>query len=234
MKRQFVIFAGKTSWPASLRLVARGILLMVAVTSASAQTPAAGGAGPRQGPPAPPPTAGAHLEIADGSSASYRVTEQFVGIDFPSDAVGTSSTVAGALGIAADGSIVPGSKLAIDLRNLKSDQEQRDGYVKNKTLETEKYSMAEFIPTGIKWVPLMIPFQGQTGFQLTGNMTIHGVTKEVTFQGMATFGPDSTVAGRAKTNFSFETFGLTKPSIGRLMSVDDKIDLEIAFKFHRN
>lgn len=88
------------------------------------------------------------------------MTEQFVGIDFPSDAVGTSSTVAGSLGIAADGSIVPGSKLTIDLRNLQSDQEQRDGYVRNRTLQTEKYPMAEFVPTRIKGVPLMIPFQG--------------------------------------------------------------------------
>jgi polyisoprenoid-binding protein YceI len=170
----------------------------------------------------------------DGSSASYRVTEQFVGINFPSDAVGTSSAVAGTLGIAADGSIIPGSKLIIDLRNLQSDQEQRDGYVRNKTLETEKYPMAEFVPTKITGVPLMIPFQGQTGFELTGNMTIHGVTKEVTFQGIATFGRDGTIAGRAKTSFSFATFGLTKPSIGRLMNVDDKIDLEIVFKFHRS
>jgi polyisoprenoid-binding protein YceI len=233
MKHQLVVFAGKTSLPASRGLIAGGLLLMVALASASAQAPAAGGPGPRKGPPPPPPTAGAKLQIVDGSSASYRVTEQFVGINFPSDAVGTSTAVAGTLGIAADGSIVPGSKLTIDLRNLTSDQEQRDGYVRNRTLETAKYPMAEFVPTKIQGVPLMIPFQGQTGFELTGNMTIHGVTKEVTFQGIATFGRDGTIAGRAKTNFTFATFGLTKPSIGRLMNVDDKIDLEIVFKFHR-
>lgn len=195
--------------------------------------PGQNGTGPRQGPPPTPPTAGAHLEVMDGS-ASYSVTEQFVGINFPNDAIGTSTTVAGTLVIAADGSISPGSKLTIDLRNLKSDQEQRDNYVKNRTLETEKYPMAEFVPTKIQGLPVMIPTQGQTGFQLTGNMTIHGVTEEVTFQGIATFGRDSTVAGRAKTNFTFSTFGLTKPMIGRLMSVDDKISLEIVFKFKRS
>ena len=137
MKHPFVIFAGTASWPASFRLMAAGMLFMAAVASAQAQTPPPGGGGPRQGPPPPPPTAGAHLDIVDGSSASYRVTEQFVGINFPSDAVGISSTVAGTVGIAADGSIVPGSKLTIDLRNLESDQEQRDGYVRNKTRDRE-------------------------------------------------------------------------------------------------
>lgn len=211
-----------------------GILLISSAMYAVAQAPL--GASPQrpEGPPPSPPTAGASLAIMDGSSASYRVTEQFVGINFPSDAVGTSSTVAGSLVIAADGSISPGSKLTIDLRNLKSDQDQRDGFVRNRVLETKEYPFAEFVPIKIQGLPVMIPTQGQTGFELTGNMTIHGVTKEVTFQGITTFNRDSTVAGRAKTTFTFDTFGLTKPKIARLMSVDDKIELEIMFKFKRS
>ena len=43
--------------------------------------------------------------------------------------------MAGVLTIAADGSVAPGSKLTIDMGNLKSDQDQRDGYVKNRLLE---------------------------------------------------------------------------------------------------
>jgi polyisoprenoid-binding protein YceI len=214
MKHPFVVSRNNISWAGSLGLMIGGVFLMAVVSSGIAQAPQGpkpGGPGQQQGPPPTPPTAGAHLEIMDGS-ASYQVTEQFVGINFPSDAVGASTTVAGTLVIAPDGSIPPGSKLTIDLRNLKSDQEQRDNFIKTRTLETDKYPLAEF---------------------LTGNLTVHGVTKEVTFQGIATFGRDSTVAGRAKTSFTFATFGLTKPSIGRLMSVDDKIDLDLTFKFKR-
>jgi len=215
------------------KLVLAGALWIGCMPSLLAQGPPAGGP-PRQGPPPTPPTAGAHLEIMEGSSATYRVTEQLAGISFPNDAEGTTPTVAGTLVIAADGSIAPGSKLTIDLRNLKSDQDQRDGYVKNRTLEVEKFPLAEFVPTKMQGLPVMIPTQGQTGFQLTGNMTIHGVTKEVTFQGIATFGRDSTVAGRGKTSFNFGTFGLTKPTLARLVSVEDKIDLEVVFKFKRS
>ena len=232
-----VLSGRKAAWAGSSRLVLAGALLIGCASSLLAQGPPAGGppaGGPRQGPPPTPPTAGAHLEIMDGSYASYRVTEQLAGISFPNDAIGTTPTVAGTMVIAADGSIAPGSKLTIDLRNLKSDQDQRDGYVKNRTLEVEKFPYAEFVPTKIQGLPLMIPTQGQTGFQLTGNMTIHGVTKEVTFQGIATFGRDSTVAGRGKTSFSFGTFGLTKPTLARLISVEDKIDLEVVFRFKRS
>jgi polyisoprenoid-binding protein YceI len=65
--------------------------------------------------------------------------------------------------IAADGTIASGSKLNIDLRNLKSDQEQRNGFVKNRTWETEKFPMTEFVPTRVTGTPLMIPKYGQTG-----------------------------------------------------------------------
>jgi polyisoprenoid-binding protein YceI len=234
MNSKGVVSGSKVSLAGSFGLIVAGALFVGSMSAAVAQGPPAGG--PRQGPPpAPtPPTAGAHLEIIDGSSASYRVAEQLVGINFPNDAVGTTPTVAGTLVIAADGTIAPGSKLSIDLRNLKSDQDGRDGYVKNRLLETEKFPMAEFVPTRITGLPIMIPTQGQVGIQLIGNMTIHGVTREITFQGIATFGRDSTVAGRAKTTFNFATFGLTKPTIARLMSVEDKIDLEIVYKFKRS
>ncbi len=193
-----------------------------------------GGAGGPQSPP-PPPTAGAKLEIMEGSSASYRVTEQLAGVDFPNDAVGTTNGVTGHLEILADGSIAPGSKLVVDLKTMASDQSMRDGYVRNRTLETEKFPEAVFVPTAVTGVPKLVPSTGQLGVSLTGNLTIHGVTKPVTFKGIATIDPrSSTVAGRALTTFTFSDFGLTKPSLARLMSVDDKITLELVYKFKRS
>jgi len=213
-----------------LRLAMAGALLAAGVAAVLAQGPPPGQARPS----APPPTAGARLEIIDGSSASYRVQEQLAGVNFPNDAVGTTSAVSGTLVIAPDGSVDSSSKLTVDLRTLKSDQDMRDGFIQRRTLETEKYPLAEFVPTRIQGLPVMIPTTGQTGIQLIGNMTIHGTTKEVTFTGIATFGRDSTVAGRATTNFTFSTFGITKPSLARVLSVDDKIQLEIVFRFKRS
>jgi len=213
-----------------LPLAMAGALLAAAVPAVRAQGAPPGAARP----PAPPPTAGAHLEIMDGSSASYRVQEQLAGINFPNDAVGTTAAVSGTLVIAPDGSVDSASKLTVDLRELKSDQEMRDGFIQRRTLETDKYPLAVFVPTRVQGLPVMIPTTGQTGFELTGNMTIHGATKEVTFAGIATFGRNSTVAGRATTNFTFSAFGITKPSLARVLSIDDKIQLEIVFKFKRS
>jgi polyisoprenoid-binding protein YceI len=181
-----------------------------------------------------PASAGAKLDIADGSSASYRVQEQLAGVNFPNDAVGMTSAVTGSVVLGPDGSVNSSqSKLTIDLRTLKSDQEMRDGYLQKRTLETDKFPNAEFVPKKITGIPVPLPAMGQTGFQMTGDLTIHGMTSEVTWTGIATFSKTG-AAGRATTNFTFATFGLTKPTLARLLSVDDKIALEVAFKFNKS
>ena len=125
------------------------------------------------------------LDIADGSTASYRVQEQLAGINFPSEAVGTSTALTGTILLKPDGSVDSSqSKLSFDLRTLKSDQDMRDGYIQKRTLETDKFPTADFVPTKIQGIPTPLPMMGQAGFQLTGNMTIHGVTKEITWNGI--------------------------------------------------
>ena len=197
---------------------------------------AAGGPGRRASNVRPPdPTKPEKLEIAEGTNARYKVREQLAGISFPSDAVGTTESVTGTVVVNPDGSIdASKSKLTVDLRTLKSDQQMRDGYIQGHTLETEKFPMLEFVPhraVGLS-APLPAGMQAQSGFQLVGDMTLHGVTSEVTWNVVATFG-NEVVGGRATTTLQFDTFKLTKPSLARLLSVDDKIELEIEFRCKR-
>jgi polyisoprenoid-binding protein YceI len=187
-----------------------------------------------RGAPAPDPTKPQKLEIATGTKARYKVQEQLAGINFPSEAVGTTETIAGSIVVNPDGTIAAGSKLTVDLRTLASDQSMRDGYIQGRVLETERFPMLEFVPKRATGLPSPLPagMGAQAGFQLIGDMTIHGVTKEVTWNVVATFANDA-VNGRATTTFDFATFNMTKPSLARLLSVDDKIALEIEFRCHR-
>lgn len=187
---------------------------------------------------APPPTlavalAGAgKLDIVEGSSATYRATETFVGVDFPDDAVGTTNEVAGHIEIRPDGSVAPGSKLTVALKNLKTDQSHRDEYVSAKVLETAKFPDAVFTPTAIKAVPTG---GGHYGVTLSGDMTIHGVTKPMSFRGIATVDPKTMmVYGSAATSFTFADFNLFKPKIGPLVAMEDKITLDLVFKFKQS
>jgi polyisoprenoid-binding protein YceI len=213
-----------------------------AATQAQGQAPPGpppqgrGPGGGRANVPPPDPTKPHKLELVEGSKARYKVREQLAGISFPSDAVGTTETVTGTIVVNPDGTIdAAKSKLSVDLRTIKSDQQMRDGYVQGRTLETEKFPMIEFVPKRAVGLPAPLPagMQAQAGFQLIGDITLHGVTSEATWNVVATFGNDH-VAGRATTTVLFTTYNMIKPSLARLMSVDDKIELEIEFKCKRS
>lgn len=216
-------------------IVMAGLLAPVHAGQQPPQGPPGPGRGRSMGPP-PDPTKPAKLDITEGTTARYKVREQLAGISFPSDAVGTTNAVTGTIIVNPDGTIdAAKSKLSVDLKTITSDQQMRDGYVQNRTLETDKFPTLDFVPKRAVGLPSPLPsgMGAQAGFQLIGDMTLHGVTKEVTWNVVATFGNDM-VGGRATLTTDFETFNITKPTLARLMSVDDKIELEIEFRCKRS
>jgi len=166
------------------------------------------------------------LEIAPGTKASYRVREQLLGFNFPNDAVGTTQSVSGSITIAPDGAMTSGSKITVDLRTLKSDDERRDNYLRDRTLQTNQSPFAEFVARRLTGLAAPIPASGKAALQLVGDMTVHRVTSEIVWTIDATLGPDR-VTGQAKTNFTFAKFGLILPRLPGLLSVDDNIRLEL-------
>lgn len=195
------------------------------------QAPPAGTAG---APAAPDKTRPHKLEVTTGTRARYKVTEQLAGISFPSDAVGTTEAITGAIVVNPDGTIAADSKLTVDLKTLTSDQSMRDGYIQQRTLETDKFPTLVIVAKRAVGLPAPLPVgnQAQAGFQLITDMTLHGVTKETTWNVVATFGAAS-VGGRATTTIVFGDFKMAKPTLARLLSVDDKITLEIEFRCTR-
>jgi polyisoprenoid-binding protein YceI len=231
MPRQITF--GKFARAAVATVVALTLLAADRV-AAQGQAPAgAPAAGARGGPPPPDPKKPHRLDVAPGTRARYKVQEQLAGIDFPSQAVGTTETVTGMLIVNPDGSFGAGSKLTVDLKTLASDQSMRDGFIQGRTLETEKFPNLDLVPKRAIGLPSPLPAGQQSGFRLVTDMTMHGVTKEVTWTVVSTFANDA-IAGRATTTVDFATFNLTKPSLARLLSVDDKIELEVEFRFRRS
>jgi len=174
------------------------------------------------------PASAVKLDVAEGSVVSYHFREQLAGVKSPDEVSGSSSAITGNLVLAPDGSVVTGqSKLSIDLRTLKGNQEMRDAYVQKDILETDKFPTADFVPRRIEGIASPLPQTGQTTFHLIGDLNIHGVTKEVTWNGTAVLSEHGAII-HATTNFVFGAFGLSKPKFVHVLSVDDKIHLEIA------
>jgi polyisoprenoid-binding protein YceI len=167
---------------------------------------------------------------AEGNEARYVVTEQLAGFSFPSDAVGVTSAISGALVLTADGKVVSEeSKFVVDLTTLTSDSGMRDNFIQRNTLETNRFPTAEFVPTEAAGLPSPLPASGEVTFQLSGELTIHGVTRPATWEVTAQVVGQELV-GRASTRFTFGDFGMTIPQVARVLSIEDNIRLEYDFR----
>ncbi|MHB8646454.1 MAG: YceI family protein [Thermomicrobiales bacterium] len=163
----------------------------------------------------------------DKSEAKVTVNEKLANLPAPSDAVLTTNAIQGQLFLGADTKPVEGAKIMVDLRTLKSDKAQRDNYIRTNTLQADQFPLAVFVVTGVDGWTGPLTEGKQMTFKLLGNMTIHGVTKPVSFDTTAMM-QGGAISGTATTNFKFEDFGLTPPSLSIVKASDlIKLDLNI-------
>jgi polyisoprenoid-binding protein YceI len=168
-----------------------------------------------------------------GNEARYRVREQLVGVDLPNDAIGKTGAITGSILAYPDGRIVKdSSRIVIDVRTLTSDKSRRDGFIKGRTLETDKYPTVELVPTAIRGFNGVLPASGTATFELLGDLTVHGVTRPTVWQVTAR-AEGQNVAGTATTAFTFKDIQLDQPRVPVVLSVADTIKLEYDFRFAR-
>jgi len=202
-----------------------------AVAAATTTIPASSSASASSSAIAVPSASGDTIKLVavpGKSQAGYRVREQLANVAFPTDAVGTTNSITGTIVGKTDGTLVSSdSKFVVDLSTLKSDQEQRDNFIRRSTLQTNQYPTATFVPTSASGLPTTVPSSGSVAFTLTGNLTIRDVTKPVTWD--VTCQPQSATEGtcNATTTFKFEDFGMTVPRVFTVLSIVDSIKLEV-------
>ncbi|MBI4312040.1 MAG: YceI family protein [Chloroflexi bacterium] len=207
-----------------------------AISQSTATPSSAAGLASASATPSPTPLA-SDVQMGDtvwtlegDTKAAYLVREQLARLSFPSDAIGVTKSLEGSI-ILGPGNTVrtdQRSMIAIDLRTLTSDESRRDRFIRQSSLESDRYPFAVFVPRSVTGLPWPIPAEGQAQFQITGDLTAHGVTKPVTWDVAATFGKD-TVSGEATTSFPFSAFNMRIPRVAVLLSVDDNIRLRLDF-----
>jgi polyisoprenoid-binding protein YceI len=205
-----------------------GAVGMLVGACGSPAAPVAASATPTATPADSPTTAtssSAAWTVSDKSKATIRVREQLVGVSLPSDAVLTATGAKGSFALNPDGTFASGSKITFDLSTLASDERDRDNFIKNDTLRVRQFPTAEFVPTKTTGLTLPLAASGTFTFTLTGNMTIKGTTKEVTFDVTAKRdGSDLVATATANPSWKFGDFGMTAPSVPfRVLSVTDEI-----------
>jgi polyisoprenoid-binding protein YceI len=168
--------------------------------------------------------------VTSGSLAGYRVKELFVGESSKHEAVARTSTVSGGLTVSSDSNAYQVSAITItaglaDLHSVDSvagrNVTQRDSIV-SRQLDVQQFPNATFAASAVSVQG------GASGQQVTisvpGQLTIHGVTKDVTVSGKAQLtGGKIEVAGSLSANMS--DFGVSPP-LAPFVTVDNQLTLE--------
>ncbi len=162
------------------------------------------------------------------SQASFTIYELLRGS--PKNVVGTTSQVAGEVAVdLSDLSTAQAGEILINARTLATDDDRRNGAIRNRILFTDQYEYVSFKPTQVSGLSgSAAPGQAYT-FQISGDLTIRDVTQPVTFDVTVTVESPERLVGTAKTTIRRADYGINIPSVPFVANVGDDVALEIQF-----
>ncbi|PZF65293.1 YceI family protein [Curtobacterium sp. MCBD17_013] len=162
--------------------------------------------------------------VASGSTAGYRVHEVLNGQ--PVTVTGRTGQVSGTATVA--GSAITAATIRVDVASIHTDSSQRDAYFRDSAMDADAFPTATFTTTAS--TPGAVPSSSSrtTTSRVTGELTLHGVTRTVTAtiqSGLDGDGAD--VSGTIPIRFA--DYGVTAPSLG-FVRVEDTGSVE--FEVH--
>jgi polyisoprenoid-binding protein YceI len=167
-------------------------------------------------------------KVSNGSLVGYRVKEVLFGQN--NVAVGRTSAVTGSITV--DGASISAGTFTVDMTSVASDQSRRDVQFNGRIMDTVSYPTATFTLT--KAIDLGSgPAQGtQRTYEATGTLTLHGVTRTVTFKVTGRY-TGSAVQVAGSIPITFAEWNIPNPSFGPVTTEDHGV-LEFSLSFTRS
>lgn len=219
---------------AALFIVAGLVTVVVAVTRGTAEPPPSLTAA--TGPAATRPLTRADLDgqwtvAPDGQSfVGYRIDEKLLRVATPNSVTGRTSAVQAGM-VVRNASIVAGG-VDGDLRQLHSDDPDRDEAMRTKGLQTDTFPRAIFTVTEGPDLTTVPPAGTEMTYPMKGDLTIHGVTKpielQVKAQTLAAATPMIEVIGSKE--IALRDYGIEPPTVAGVLEAADHGDLEFKIR----
>jgi polyisoprenoid-binding protein YceI len=164
-------------------------------------------------------------DFADFTSsfAGYRVREEVVSIGAKT-AVGRTPGVSGSFTIA--GKTISEAEFTVDMTTLQSDHGGRDDAMRDEAIETKRFPTATFSLTDAMEFDA-IPVDGtRISVEATGDLTLHGVTREVTIP-LDAERTGNVIAVTGQIDIPFANYDIDEPTAAGVLSVEDHGILEV-------
>jgi polyisoprenoid-binding protein YceI len=150
----------------------------------------------------------------------------------PFHVVGETSSISGDVSYDAASGVLSGL-VRVDGSTIKTDSTQRDGAIARLILHTTDSDkrFITFAPKSFKDVPPDPTLNTDYTFSVTGDLTVNGITKQVTWTVTGKASPGGTITGVAKTTVKRGDYGLVIPNIPFVANVSENIALTLNFTF---
>lgn len=167
---------------------------------------------------------------SSNSNAKFEIDEELR--EKPFHVVGQTKAVSGDISYDATTGKVSGL-ISVDGATLKTDSSQRDGAIGRFILHTEDADnrFITFAAKNITTIPPDPVLDTSYTFNLSGTLTVNGISKEVSWTVTGKVAAGGTITGTAKTTVKRGDFGLTIPNIPFVANVSENVDLTLDFVF---
>jgi polyisoprenoid-binding protein YceI len=165
-----------------------------------------------------------------GSWVGYRVQEELAGVG-GAEAVGRTPDVSGTITL--EGTTLTSAELVADLTTLRSDQSMRDGQLGRQGIQTDQFPTATFVLT--EPIELgSLPTEGESvSVEAVGDLTIHGVTNNVTIPLVAVQAGD-VIGAAGSLTFTWADYGMEQPESMRVVSLANDVTMELQVFFRHD
>lgn len=150
--------------------------------------------------------------------------------------VGVTNQVAGEIGIDLANPVNSRvGAIRINMRTLTTDNDFRNRAIRSEILQTarDEFEFSDFIPTALENLPASIAVGETVTFQITGNFTIAGIERPLTFETSVTLVSENEIRGTATTTVLRSDYNLQIPNVPGVTNVTDEVELAIDFVAQR-
>jgi polyisoprenoid-binding protein YceI len=212
---------------AAILLVAVGVFLLywyvikddaparLSLDDVSSQT-TAGSSSATDDPPSASTDISGTYKASSGSTAGYRAKEVLFGQD--AEAAGRTNDVSGTVVI--DGTTITAADFSVEMATVTSDQDRRDNQFRGRIMDVAQFPTATFTLTSPVTIRAVPDIGKEITVEATGDFTLRGVTKPVTFDLSAKRTDADSIAVQGDIPITWSEWNIPEPSFGPAQVAD--------------
>lgn len=169
--------------------------------------------------------------VSAESAASFTLEEDLRGVR--TTVIGTTSEVGGSIMVdRANPAASSIGAIVINARTLETDNSFRNRALRSQILRSaqDEHEFIVFEPRELSnWSAESVAVGDSISFDVTGDLTVAGVTRSVTFAAAVMQDSETQISGSATVNLLHADFGLVIPDVRSVANVTDDVDLKLEF-----